>query len=119
MNAFERMASQIPGTGDAPKYDEGKLPWSLFPFDAAEEIVAVYHFGAQKYCAHGWRGGFHYSRIFAAVCRHLFAWWRGEERDAESGLLHLAHAGWGVLCLIDMTRRGNGTDDRWRNKESA
>lgn len=105
-----------PPQEDAPKHDTGKLPWHLFPFDAAEEVVRVYEFGAQKYYAHGWRDGFHWSRIFAAVCRHLFAWFRGEDRDEESGLPHLAHAGWGILCLLDMQRRGVGRDDRWEEQ---
>ena len=105
-------------TADAPKHDAGKLAWSLFPFDAAEELVRAYEFGAKKYYAHGWRGGFHYSRIFSAVCRHLFAWWRGEDMDEESGLMHLAHAAWGLLCLMDMARKGTGTDDRYKGVTS-
>lgn len=97
---------------DAPKYDVGKPDWSLVPFDALEPVVRVYEFGAAKYSRHGWRQGFHWSRIFAAICRHLFAWARGEDRDSESGLPHLAHAAWGVLTLLDMTLRRQGTDDR-------
>jgi hypothetical protein len=98
---------------DAPKHDEGRLPWHLFPFDALEDVVRVFDFGKQKgYPEHSWRKGFHYSRIFSATCRHLFAWWRGEENDAESGLSHLSHACWNVITLLDMTRRKSGTDDR-------
>jgi hypothetical protein len=98
---------------DAPKHDEGRLPWHLFPFDALEEVVKVYDFGKQKnYPEHSWRKGFHYSRIFSATCRHLFAWWRGEDKDVESGLSHLSHACWNVITLLDMTRRKSGTDDR-------
>lgn len=40
-------------------------------------------------------------RYFAAAMRHLWAWWTGEERDAETGESHLAHAACCVLFLLD------------------
>jgi hypothetical protein len=39
-------------------------------------------------------------RYFAALMRHLTAWWDGERADPESGLHHLAHAGCCLLFLI-------------------
>jgi len=43
--------------GDHLKKDYGKLPWHLFPDDAAEEIVKVLEFGANKYSPRGWEEG--------------------------------------------------------------
>jgi hypothetical protein len=52
--------------------------------------------------------------FFAALLRHLFAWWRGEELDPESGLSHLAHAGCCLMFLMEYRRNGWGTDDRFK-----
>ena len=95
------------------KLDAGKPPWFLFPWDAAIEIVKVLAFGASKYSARGWESGIEYSRVFSALQRHMVAWWHGEDRDQETGLLHLAHAGCCILFLLAFTVRGQTEfDDR-------
>jgi hypothetical protein len=53
-----------------------------------------------------------WGRLLGAALRHLSAWAQGVERDAESGLPHLAHAACCVLMLGALTKRGTGTDDR-------
>lgn len=86
----------------AVKHDQGKLDWSLLPIDSVEEILKVLEFGKHKYAAWNWasNGGFKYSRLFGSLLRHIFAWWRGEDRDPETGLSHLAHAGCNILFLL-------------------
>lgn len=80
------------------KYDAEKLRWDLLPINTIEGIVGVLTFGARKYAPDGWRSVPEAKRrYFAALLRHLFAWWRGETHDRESGLHHLHHAG---CCLI-------------------
>lgn len=101
--------------GGAIKDDDGKLPLELLPFDALEAIADVLKFGASKYVENNWRGGFKYSRIYGALLRHVIKWWRGEDKDPESGLSHLAHAGCCVLFLIHFTLTGTGTDNRKEN----
>ena len=44
--------------------------------------------------------------------RHLWAFWRGEEIDPESGHPHLAHAAFHVFGLLAFTERKIGVDDR-------
>ena len=97
---------------EAPKYDDGKLRWDLLPFECIEELVKIYTYGAQKYSANGWKSGLSFSRIIAAVFRHIASWMLGEQRDKESGLLHLAHAGWGILTLIWYEKYKSEFDDR-------
>lgn len=85
------------------KYDKGKTNWWLFPFDAGAEIVKVLYFGAyvKGYGEGNWmevKNG--EKRYFAAVIRHLSAHQKGETRDPESGLLHLAHAGCCIIFMI-------------------
>src|SRR5690242_16976311 len=60
------------------KHDTGKVALDLIDPLAIEGLAAVLGFGAQKYAAHNWRGGFKYSRLIAALLRHTFAILRGE-----------------------------------------
>ena len=96
------------------KHDSNKNRLELLPFEALEDIAEVLTFGAQKYDAHNWRKGFAWSRLLGAALRHLFAWARGEDKDPESGLSHLAHAGCCILFLITHQAEGLGKDDRWK-----
>lgn len=82
-----------PGTKD----DEGKLPLDLLSPHALEETAKVLAFGADKYGAYNWTKGIKYSRVFAALMRHLWSFWRGKRVDPETGLHHLAHA---MCCLM-------------------
>ena len=87
--------------GDEMKKDHGKPMWDLIPWGQVEQIVQVLTFGAQKYGPHQWQNVEDArSRYFAALMRHLCAYWNGEEIDKESGLAHLAHAGCCLLFLM-------------------
>lgn len=101
------------------KEDTGKLGWHLVPGDAVEEIVRVLDFGAGKYAPRNWEMGMAWSRPFAALMRHMWAWWRGQENDPETGLSHLAHAGCCILFLIAYSKRKAGTDDRPNTQQAA
>ena len=98
---------------DALKHDGGKVPLHLLPAESLVEIAKVLDFGAKKYAAHGWRHGMDWSRLNAALLRHLYAWQMGEDVDPESGQLHLAHAGCCLLFLLSYQKTGVGKDDRW------
>lgn len=101
----------------AVKHDTGKARMDLLPFDALSEVGVVLDYGARKYSAHNWAHGMAWGRLLAAALRHLGAWALGEDRDAESGHRHLAHAACCVLMLLALTLRGVGTDDRWVPRE--
>jgi hypothetical protein len=90
-----------------------KTRFDLVPFAAIGEIADVLAYGAQKYSANNWCRGTPWSRYFSALCRHVFAWWRGEDRDPETGLSHLAHAGCCLIFLMEYQRNHWGTDDRF------
>ena len=97
---------------EATKFDGEKNPLELLPFEALEDIGKVLEFGAQKYAAHNWRAGFKWSRLIGALMRHMFAWAQGQDKDPETGLSHLAHAGCCILFLISHEKNGYGEDDR-------
>lgn len=98
----------------ASKHDGGKTRLDLLPFDALSEVADVLAFGARKYAAHNWALGMQWSRLIGAALRHIFAWAMGQDKDPETGLSHLAHAGCCILFLIAYQRRGVGEDDRFK-----
>ena len=94
------------------KDDNAKTRYDLLPPELLEETARVLTFGAQKDSAHNWAQGASWSRYFSAMMRHMWAWWRGEDNDPETGFSHLAHAACCLSFLIAYQRRGLGEDDR-------
>jgi len=86
--------------------------FDLFPWDALEEVARVYAVGARKYADDNWMRGYAWRLSFGALIRHVSHTMCGEDRDPETGCLHLAHAAWHCLTLITFLMRGLGTDDR-------
>jgi hypothetical protein len=84
------------------KLDRQKTPLHLLPHDA-----------------HNWRKVDKRSRYYRAALAHLFAWWRGETNDQESGLPHLAHAACCVLFLVECEAADLGADDRPASTKSS
>jgi len=78
------------------KYDQNKPRYGLIPPIAEAEMVQVLTFGAQKYSVDNWRNCDDMSRYVDAALRHISAYRRGEFKDSETGLHHLAHA---MCCL--------------------
>ena len=77
------------------------------------EVAKVAGYGTIKYGRGNYmKSGYDWSLNVDALFRHLLAWLQREDNDPESGLSHLAHAGWHVLTLIGFQLRGIGTDDR-------
>ena len=70
---------------------------------ALEAVGAVLTYGAQKYEAHGWKHvEDNQNRYWAAKTRHELARAKGEQRDPETGLLHLAHEATNALFLLEL-----------------
>lgn len=98
------------------KHDSEKNRIELIPYEAIEQIGLALTFGAKKYDDNNWRQGFKYSRLTGALLRHTFAWAAGQDKDPESGLSHLAHAGACLSFLIAHEQLGYGEDDRVKTK---
>jgi hypothetical protein len=100
----------------AIKHDQGKTDWSILPSLASEEIIRVFEFGAQKYARGNFLegGGLKYSRVLNSLLRHTYAFMRGEDRDPETGLSHLAHAGCNIYMLLtyELNKQKYTNDDR-------
>lgn len=96
------------------KNDKGKPTYELIPFDLLDDVNKVLQHGQKIYGTNNWQKteGFKLSRCYNALLRHMFAWWRGEDIDPESGISHLAHAMCNLLFLTYHFRYTKGCDDR-------
>lgn len=94
------------------KADKGKPRVDLIPHEFILETAEVLGKGAEKYGADNWQAGAEWSRYFAAMQRHLWAWKSGEDLDLETGKSHLAHAACCLAFLMAYQARGIGIDDR-------
>lgn len=96
------------------KADTGKPGFELLPIWLMDDVNKVLRHGADKYGVLNWQKteGFKLSRCYNALLRHMFAWWRGEDIDPESGISHLAHAMCNLLFLTYHFRYTKGCDDR-------
>jgi hypothetical protein len=84
-----------------PKETTGKPNWAVFPFAEAESVVKVFEHGANKYGApFTYRKGIPPAELWSAIMRHLIEIQNGNDIDAESGCLHMAHIAANALMMI-------------------
>jgi len=101
--------------GFAPKFDATKVRLDLLPIEPMMQIANVFGFGAKKYFANSYRQGetVVWSRTYGSIMRHMMAFWLGEDKDPESGLPHLAHAGTQLFILMEHAAHNQNKDDRF------
>ncbi len=86
--------------------------FDLIPVLPLTEEARVYGRGAEKYDERNWERGYAWSLSYAALQRHVNAFWRGEDIDPETGLHHLAHAKFHCNALMEFGRTHPEKDDR-------
>lgn len=86
--------------------------YDLIPPEALHALAEHYGRGAKKYADRNWEAGYNWGLSFAALMRHAWAWWRGEDIDEETGSNHMTAVAWHALTLATFQARGRGTDDR-------
>lgn len=97
------------------KFDGGKLRLDLVPAEGEEGVGEAFTYGLDKYGDHTWRGGIHYGRLIGAIARHLRLFKLGEDRDEESGLLHVDSITANAMMLSTFLREGrHELDDRYK-----
>ena len=82
------------------KNDQDKIRLDLIPPECLFSLGKVLTYGAKKYEPNNWRKGIDFSRVYAALLRHLFDWWGGKWRDDESGFGHLEQAFCELMFLL-------------------
>lgn len=85
---------------DFEKADDGKLKWSLLPYNELEQVVKVLTEGAKKYSPDNWKKCDDVARYKDALLRHITAYMKGDKVDKEFGCSHLAHAMCNCLFLM-------------------
>ena len=106
------MNKEVESSTIGVKFDTDKPRLELISPVAIEELAKVLAFGAKKYSAYNWSKGIVYTRILAAILRHTFAYMRGESKDPETGLSHIAHVMCNCMFLLHFERFRPDMDDR-------
>lgn len=98
---FEDLATKHPAAESGAMREKlASIPYDLFPFqETVEAYCRVAEFGAKKYAPWNWSKGLPRVQLICSLLRHTFAYLRGEERDADSGLLHTDHILWNAVTL--------------------
>ena len=86
--------------------------YDLIPAGPLQELAELYGIGAQKYEDRNWERGYDWSKSFAAMQRHAWAFWNGEELDPELGTPHLASVAWHAFTLLQFCAANREFDDR-------
>ena len=95
----EDFKGVVDGGGYKAVMDCPKTPIELIPPQFIEGIASVLQHGATKYAPNNWMRGMSWKTVFGSIMRHLWAWFRSERLDKESGLPHLYHAACGLMFL--------------------
>lgn len=97
--------------------------FDLVPWGIVRELAEHFGRGARKYEDRNWERGYKWSLSFAALHRHLEAFWSGNDIDPDPELVdedgvsrtrHIIAAAWHCLVLAWFSKYGVGTDDRPR-----
>lgn len=95
------------------RYNEGKPRIGLISPFADRELARVLTKGAEKYDANNWKHGMSWLEVCDSLERHLNSWKAGEERDTETGCLHMAHVMCNAMFLTEYYQIAQKYDDRF------
>jgi hypothetical protein len=96
------------------------VPWSII-----RELAEHFGRGARKYEDRNWEKGYKWSLSFAALHRHLEAFWNRDEIDHDEALYeadeqhtvrHIIAVVWHALVLAFYSKYHRGEDDRPREE---
>lgn len=77
------------------------------------QVAELYGKGAEKYDDWNWRKGYDWSLSYAAMMRHAWLFWGGEDIDPETGLPHLTSVVFHALTLLTFMTEQRQFDDRY------
>ncbi|WP_308718953.1 dATP/dGTP diphosphohydrolase domain-containing protein [Komagataeibacter xylinus] len=120
---WDSVPANPPTEDRAERHNHGKARLDYLPPDvmtALAEHMTKSMGPGKKYPERNWEKGMPLMTCYASLLRHLFAWAQGEDRDKESGSLHLVCVLWNAMAMVAYTLRGVGKDDRpSSNREAA
>ena len=97
MSKGEEITTSATGAqkaGNLERYD-------LIPSEPLRLLAEHYGRGARKYKDRNWELGYEWSKSFAALNRHLWQFWNGEDIDAETGSPHIIAVAWHAFALAE------------------
>ena len=105
------VSDEVRQTSDSGAQKGSKLArYDMIPADALELVAKHYGKGAEKYppfdnndgygLLDNYRRGYDWSLSFAAMQRHSWQFWNGEDIDPETGSPHLAAIVWHALTML-------------------
>lgn len=86
--------------------------FDLIPAQIMFELAEHYGRGAEKYADRNWEKGYEWSKSYAALNRHLWAFWNGEDIDPETGSKHIVAVIWHGIALAQFMNQHPDFDDR-------
>lgn len=86
--------------------------FDLIPVSALTHLAEHYGKGAEKYEDRNWERGYEWSLSYAALQRHLTAWWNGEDVDEETGHSHIDAVMFHAFALRTFLETHPEFDDR-------
>ena len=98
--------------GKTSHFSEDKSGVDQIPVEVLLEWGDVFTMGTAKYGRNNWKSGTDWHEFYGSALRHMFAFWKGEDNDPESGLSHLAHALWNIATIRYYQMHVLGDDSR-------
>lgn len=86
--------------------------FDLIPAEPLIGLAEQFGRGAQKYDDRNWERGHPWGISYAALNRHLWLWWNGEDLDPETGAHHLDAVAFHVFALREFHVKHPEMDDR-------
>ncbi|ORA77163.1 hypothetical protein BST28_18755 [Mycolicibacter kumamotonensis] len=114
MSANESINTSPTGgqkAGNDERYD-------LIPAEPLRLLARHYGVGAKKYDDHNWRRGYDWKLSFAALNRHLWQFWSGEDIDTETGSPHIIAVAWHAFALAEFMDTHPAYDSRLTDVDS-
>lgn len=100
--------------------EKGSKPgrFDLIPARPLFELAEHFGRGSEKYEDRNWERGYRWSLSFAALMRHAWQFWGGEDMDPETGSKHMVAVAWHALALAEFMDTHPEFDDRVKPKST-
>jgi len=86
--------------------------YDLLPAGPLKQVAEHYGRGANKYSDRNWELGYDWNLSFAAMQRHAWQFWNGEDIDEETGGPHLAAVVFHAFALLEFMNTHPELDNR-------
>src|SRR6185437_9190435 len=86
--------------------------FDLIPPGPEIELAELYGKGGEKYEDRNWERGYPWHLSYAALRRHLAKFWKGQDRDPQTGTKEIICVAWHASALAEFMETQPECDDR-------